>query len=126
MKFNDQASCKYLTHTHASFHGCTVDEMAMILGIYALIEIPIMLLLATILAKYLGGFLGALLLLFLVFAMLTFFVLLRITAKRIGRIRKGRAAGYLKLRFRQFMYEQFGVSHPYITRNGHWSTRRRI
>lgn len=125
-KYNDRASCKHLTHKYASFHGCTLEEMGIILGIYAAIELPIIIGLSLALSKYLGGFWGAFLLLFLVLAMLTFFIFLKQTAKRIGHIRKGRPAGYLKLRFRQMMFEKFGVTIPYVMRNGQWITRRRV
>ena len=71
-KVKDRASSQHLTHKYASFHGCTLGEMSIILGIYAVIEIPIMLILAGFLKRYLGGFFGSFLLLFLVFGVLIF------------------------------------------------------
>ncbi len=125
-KHIDRASCIHLTHKYASFHGCTLEEMGIILGIYALIECPLLIGLSLMLGKYLGGFGGAFLLLLLVFAVITFFILLRQTAKFIGRLRKGRPAGYLKLRLKQVLSDNFGMTIPYITRDGHWITRRRL
>ena len=97
-KYNDRASCKYLTHKYASFHGCTLEEMAIILGCYAAVEIPIMLALSAAFGHYLGGFFGAFLLLFLIFSMLTFFIFMRITAKKIGKARKGRPCWIFKIK----------------------------
>lgn len=125
-KFNDKASCQHLTHKFASFHGCTLGEMWLILAVYAVIEIPILLVLAGFLSKYLGGYFGALLLLFLGFAMLTFFVLLKQTAKRVGKLRKGRPAGFLTLKSKQVLHQRLGTSISYVTRNGNWSTRSKM
>ena len=117
-KYDDRASCKHLTHKYASFHGCTLEEMGIILGFYAIVELPILIGLSLMLGAYLGGFWGAFLLQTLFFALLTFFILLKQTAKRVGKIRKGRPAGYLKLRFRQIMNEKCGTCIPYVIRNG--------
>lgn len=124
--FNDRASCQHLTYKFASFYGCTLGEMCLILAVYAVIELPILLVLAGFLSKYLGGYFGAFLLLFLGFAMLTFFILLKQTAKRVGKLRKGRPAGYLTLKSRQILHQYLGASTPYVTRNGNWSSRRKI
>ncbi len=87
-------------------------------------ETPILLLLASLLGPYLGGFCEALLLLLLLCAMLTFFVLLKQTAKWVGRVRKGRPPGYLKLRLRQWLHDKAGIKILYVVRNGRWITRR--
>tara|TARA_B100001996_G_C18647231_1_gene587893 strand:- start:418 stop:714 length:297 start_codon:yes stop_codon:yes gene_type:complete len=91
---------------------------------YAGIEIPILMVLAYCLRAYLGGFVGALLLLSLLCGVLTVFVLLKQTAKWVGRARKGRPPGYLKLRVRQGLHEKAGIKMPYVVRNGQWITRR--
>lgn len=121
----DRPSAQYLTHKYASFHGCTLGEMAIILGVWSLIEFPFLMGLSIWLGRYLGGFFGALLLLLLLFAAFTFFVLLKVTAKRIGALRKGRAAGYLSLQTRQWLHRYFGIQPPFVYRLGTWSTQRR-
>lgn len=135
MKHNDKerknekihrASCQHLTYKYTSFHGCTLGEMWMILGIYGAIEIPIILVSAGFLSTYLGGFFGSFLLLFLSSSILTFFVLLKLTAKKIGALRKGRPPGYLKLKIMQTLHHTVGIPIAHVTRNGHWSTRRKI
>lgn len=123
---NKMLSSKHLTHKFASFHGCTLDEMGLILGIYAAVEIPVMLILSMMTKHYLGGFIGALLLYFLFFAMLTFFVLLKKTATYIGNLRKDKSPGFLTLRFKQICHTKFNLKIPYVTRSGLWQTRRHI
>lgn len=125
-QYSGHCSSKYLTHKHASFHGCTLEEMGVILAIYASIEIPLIFIFAVLSRHYLGGFIGALLLWFLFFAMLTFFVLLKRTAIYIGRLRNGRAAGYLKLRFKEILHQKFNLKIPYLIRNGKWITRKHV
>lgn len=123
-QYQDNASSKYLTHKNASFYGCTLEEMGIILCTYAAIEIPIICIIAAITSKYLGGFVGAFLLLFLLCCLLTFFVFIKRTASYIGKLRQDRAPGFLKLRFRQVLHEQFGINIPYVVREGTWITRR--
>lgn len=125
-RYEDRASSKYLTHKYASFHGCTLSEMGVILGLYAAVELPMILILSVFLSPYLGGYLGSLLLLFLLFAMPTFFVFVRKTAERIGKLRKGKSAGYLKLRTFQLLNEKLGLTIPFINRCGRWCTQRSI
>lgn len=124
--YKDRASAQYLTYKHASFYGCTIEEMGIILAVYAVIEVPFILIISVFLSPYLGGFIGSCLLLFLILSTLTFFVFMKKTANYIGKIRKNKAAGYLKLKTRQILHEQFSVVIPYVIRNGKWSTRRRI
>ncbi len=122
----ERASCQHLTHKYASFHGCTLGEMWLILGICGLIEVPSIMIVSVFLSPYLGGYFGAMLLLFLGFSLLTFFVLLKQVALSIGRLRKGRPAGYLTLKARKILHQFLGFSLPYVTRNGTWITRRRM
>lgn len=124
-QYQDYASSKYLTHKNASFYGCTLGEMGIILCAYAAIEIPFICIIAAMISDYLGGFVGAFLLLFLLCCVLTFFVFLKKTAGFIGKLRQDRAPGFLKLRVRQVMHELLGVKISYIVRSGYWITRRR-
>lgn len=121
---NSYLSSKYLTHKHASFYGCTLEEMGFILSFYAAIEIPLILLLSIITHRYLGGVIGALLLWFLFFTMLTSFYLLKKTAISIGKMRNGRAPGYITLWFKKIMKERLGIKIPYVSREGYWMTKR--
>lgn len=125
-KYIDRASCKHLTHKYASFHGCTLGEMFVLTGLYAGIELPIVGVLAAFIGPYVGGYWGGFLLLLLAFSMVGFFLVVPKAASRVGMIRKGRPAGYLKLRFRQLCHQKFGLSIIYVCRNGSWSTRRKI
>jgi conjugative transfer region protein (TIGR03750 family) len=115
----------HLTHPYASFFGCTLQEMWLILGAYFLIEIPFLLILSFFLSSYFGGFFRPFLLLILVFAALNFFVLLKQTAAFIGRLRKGRPPGYVTLKVRGLLHQYLGFSMPYVIRNGQWITRRK-
>lgn len=112
-------SCKYLTHKHASFHGCTLQEMAIIAGVYIGMDLVI----ATLVKLFVGkGFVLSLLILIGI----TFFVLIKATAKRLGKMRKGKPAGYLTLRWGKFLHDKFGVAIPYVTRNGQWMTKKEV
>ncbi len=123
-KQREAPSARYLTHPFASFYGCTLNEMFLILGVYAVIEMPVMLILAGFLSKYVHGYLGALLLVFLVMAPVTFFVLLKKTAIKIGRLRIGKPPGFLMLNSKKQLHQYFGMKIEYITPKGRWCTKR--
>lgn len=125
---HDQSSPSslYLTHKYASFHGCTLAEMFMILGVWLALECVVMIIIAIVLGHYVGGFLGAMLLQSLLAIPFAFFVLTQYTAKWIGRMRVGRPAGYLKLRTRLWLHEVLGVSlvYVFVKERSVWITQR--
>lgn len=124
--YQTKPSCRYLTHPHASFHGCTLNEMGIIIVTYIAVEVPMAFVLAALLQNELGGYLGALLLVLLVMAILTFFVLIKQTAKLLGYIRQGKPNGYLKHRVAYLLYQYCGKRMPYVVWKGSWITRRHI
>lgn len=120
------SSSLYLTHKYASFHGCTLAEMFIILGCWLALEFSVMSLIAILFGHYVGGFLGAMLLQSLLAIPFAFFVLTKYTAKWIGTVRVGRAAGYLKLRTRLWLHEVLGMSLAYVfvKERSVWITQR--
>lgn len=112
-----RASGKYLTHKYASWFGCTLEEVAVIVLIYFVFD----LLISAILALWLGKFF----LLFLGLFVISFF-LIKLTAYRIGKIKEGRQEGFLMLQIRLLCADKFGASIPFLRRCGQWITRRRL
>lgn len=126
MSKHTRASCNHLTHQYASFHGCTLAEVWVILGCCAVIGLLIDAVLSMYTAKYLNGYFGAFLLTFLINVPITYFLAMPQIAKALGRHRKGRPAGYLTLKMSQLKNRYLGFGILYTTRNGIWTTRRHI
>ena len=117
MNKTDKASCKHLTHKHASYNGCTLEEVLIIAAVYFVIDI----LVSIVLTLFYG--------MFFLFFVVTFsisIVLWKKTTKRIGKLKEGKQVGYLTLRTRQWLHKKFGIPLPFATSRGIWSTRRRV
>ena len=126
MDKNRKPSCRYLTYPYAPFHGCTMKETIMIMLIYVILETPLSLILAYFLQGLLGGYVGALLLISMVLILITFLILIKQTAKLLGKLRQGKPPGYIKMKTDYVLYRSLGKPIPYILREGYWLTRRHI
>ena len=113
----DRANCKHLTHKHASFLGCTIEEVCIIAVIYLILD--------TILAVILALFFGMFFLFFIGFFICSYF-LVRFTARKLGSFKEGKQQGFVILRLKQKLNNTLGLAVPFITRQGAWATRRRI
>jgi len=114
-----RASCKYLTHKYAAFHGCTFGETALIGLVYFLIDLAIAIIASIFTGLSFGVFISVFLCLFLIL-----WPLVRATAKRMGRIKEGKQQGYIELTIKQYLAKKIGMSVPFVTRVGKWSLRR--
>lgn len=121
-----KASSRYLTHSYASFYGCTLNEVFMIILGYVIAELPLLLLLSALLAPTLGGFFGAFLLILITFYLITHFILVKQTARFLGYIRQGKPPGYLQHKIYYLLHQYCGKRIPYVIRKGNWITRRHI
>lgn len=112
-----KANCKFLTHKHASFFGCTLQEALVITCIFLAGNI----FLSILSMIFLGSF-------FLSFVILFIFsiFLIKITAQHVGRFKIGRQEGYLSLLFLKILHEKFNLEIPFVDREGRWLTRRSI
>lgn len=126
MDDNRKPSSRFLTYPHTPFHGCTMNETVMIMLIYLILETPLSLILAYFLQGLLGGYVGALLIIIMVFILITFLILIKQTAKLLGKLRQGKPPGYIKIKTDYVLYLLLGKPIPYILHQGYWLTRRHI
>lgn len=109
-------SCRHLTHPYAAFHGCTLTEVFIITSLFFAVDIFV-----AMIPYLLIGYGYILYLLFL--CVFSYFVLVRFTCKKLGKMRKHRPAGFITLKCYQFL-SSVGIKTPYIVRCGIWATRR--
>lgn len=113
----ERASCKHLTHKYASYFGCTLNEMLMI----SAVSFAVGFLLSLVLALFLGNFFLILIGIFII----TYGVI-RVVARKVGKTKENRQQGYVELKMKQYVAKQMNWRIPYVVRQGHWSTRRRV
>ena len=118
-----RASSLHLTHEHAAFHGCTNNEGMFIFLVWMMIEIPVLLLFSWWISRYMS-FLGALFIAVFVMSLITGTAITRMTAKIVGRMRRGRPPAYVSKAFSKIRHEKLGTAIPYLTHTGTWSIRR--
>ncbi len=119
----EASSSLYLTHRYASFNGCTLQEVFVLVGLIALVELPIVLISAIFLAPCVNGYLGACLLLALAFGFVGFFAMKSLTRK-VGELRKGKAPGYFEQVFCRYLAERCGFKIPYVrNQSGYFDTK---
>lgn len=114
-----RASCKYLTHKYAAFHGCTFGETALIGLLYFLIDLIVAITASIFTGFSFGVFISVFVCLFLIL-----WPLVRATAKKAGKIKEGKQQGYIELTIKRYLAKKIGISVPFITRAGKWSMRR--
>ena len=113
--YTNRASCKHLTHKYPAYFGCTLSEVTIIAAIYFATDIFI----AALLALFFG--------MFFIFFMVLFilsYLLIRVTAKKIGTLKSGKQAGYLTLKAKKWLNSKLGLTSCFIDRVGYWQRRR--
>lgn len=113
---NQRASCRYLTHKHAAFNGCTLAETVLIVIGYLMISIMLSLLCLLFLSNFVISFL----ILFVISL-----GLIKYTASVIGSLKLDKPQGYLISVLRLSLHKKLGFSIPQICRVGVWSTKRK-
>ena len=112
-----RASCRYLTHPHPAYLGCTFSEICVISAVYCAID----LLLAAIVAIVWGSFF-----LWLIAGFGASLFCIKLTAKAIGNFKAQKPAGYLGLKIRKTLQIKCGISQPFVVSVTRWSTRRHL
>src|SRR5690349_15513758 len=112
-----RASCRYLTHKYPAFLGCTLEEVALIVSFYLLVDLFLSVIFA---------FLWGLFFLFLVGTFLVSLFLITLTCRKVGSLKENKQPGYLILRIKEILNKTIGLPIPFVTRQGTWSTRRSL
>ena len=116
----NRASCKYLTHKHLSWYGCTFFEVLLLWAVYMVMGLSFVIVLSIILQSKLILFFG-----FVIFFAISIF-LTRMTAPKLGRFKMGRQQNYIFLVLQKQLHQKLSITITFIDREGRWSTRRHV